>query len=132
VAPAFRPIRSKEELAQDRNPKPYPSIRSTGTVSLYAQANGKLQFRFIDVGQGDGAILIFPGGADAAFDIGRDMVDQNCDRPVAYYERLGIRKIDYLFIGHYHEDHIGCVASVWPRFVSDKGGSRTLLCEPVL
>ena len=71
-----------------------------GTVSLYARANGKLQFYLIDVAQGDGAILIFPGGADAAFGIGRDMVDQNCDKRVAYYERLGIRKIGYLFTSH--------------------------------
>jgi beta-lactamase superfamily II metal-dependent hydrolase len=89
-------------------------------LSAVCAGQGQVALHFIDAGQGGGAILIFPGGADAAFDIGRDMVDQNCDKPVAYYKRLGIRKIEYLFITHYHEDHIGCVASVCPRFVSTR------------
>jgi len=82
------------------------------TAPIWAQANGKLQLHFIDVGQGDGAILISPGGQAAAFDIGRDMVSQTCDKPVAYYAQLGIRQLDYLFASHYHEDHIGCVPNI--------------------
>jgi competence protein ComEC len=81
-------------------------------ASMWAQANGKLQLHFIDVGQGDGAILISPGGQTVAFDIGRDMVGGSCDKPVAYYDQLGIRKLDYLIVSHYHEDRIGCVPSV--------------------
>jgi beta-lactamase superfamily II metal-dependent hydrolase len=96
-------------------------------ASLWAQANGKLQLHFIDVGQGDGAILISPGGQTVAFDIGRDMVTMNCDKPVAYYGQLGIRKLDYLIVSHYHEDHIGCVpsilASVSVDHVADRGQS---------
>jgi beta-lactamase superfamily II metal-dependent hydrolase len=42
-------------------------------ASMWGQANGKLQLHFIDVGQGDGAILISPGGQVVAFDIGQDM-----------------------------------------------------------
>ncbi|MGA9623466.1 MAG: MBL fold metallo-hydrolase [Bryobacteraceae bacterium] len=96
-------------------------------ASMWAQANGKLQLRFIDVGQGDGAILISPGGQTVAFDIGRDMVGMNCDKPLAYYDQLGIRKLDYLIVSHYHEDHIGCVpsvlASVGVDHVEDRGQS---------
>ncbi|MGP8243278.1 MAG: ComEC/Rec2 family competence protein [Bryobacteraceae bacterium] len=96
-------------------------------ANIWAQANGKLQIHFIDVGQGDGAILISPGGQVVAFDIGRDMVSQNCDKPVAYYAQLGIRQIDYLFVSHYHEDHLGCVpnilASAGAGQVEDRGQS---------
>jgi len=82
------------------------------TTSVWAQANGKLQIHFIDVGQGDAALLISPGGQVVAFDIGRDMVSQNCDKPVTYYSQLGLPEIDYLVVSHYHEDHIGCVPQV--------------------
>jgi beta-lactamase superfamily II metal-dependent hydrolase len=96
-------------------------------ASVWAQANGKLQIHFIDVGQGDGAILISPGGQVVAFDIGQDMVSQNCDKPAAYYNQLGIQKLDYLIISHYHEDHIGCVPqilrSVRVDQVEDRGQS---------
>src|SRR5580700_10064530 len=44
---------------------------------LWAQGNDKLQLHFIDVGQGDGAILISPGGQVVAFDIGQDLVHRN-------------------------------------------------------
>src|SRR5271157_32620 len=113
----------------------YMRVRLLGTAvcvflaaaSMWAQANGKLQMHFIDVGQGDGAILISPGGQTVAFDIGRDMVGMNCDKPVAYYDQLGIRKLDYLIVSHYHEDHIGCVpsvlASVSVDHVEDRGQS---------
>ena len=96
-------------------------------ASMWAQANGQLQIHFIDVGQGDGAILISPLGQTVAFDIGRDMVGGSCDKPVAYYRQLGIRKLDYLIVSHYHEDHIGCVpsilASVSVDHVEDRGQS---------
>ena len=42
------------------------------TAALFSQlalgqANGKLQLHFMDVGQGDGAVLISPQGEKAAF-----------------------------------------------------------------
>ena len=39
-------------------------------VCLLGQANGKLQLHFIDVGKGDGALLISPGGETVLFDNG--------------------------------------------------------------
>src|SRR2546428_800537 len=49
-----------------------------------AQANGKLQIHHIDVGQGDGAVLISPGGQVVVFDAGEDMKRHDCTRPVSY------------------------------------------------
>src|SRR6266850_1147279 len=92
---------------------------------VYAQANGKLQIHFMDVGQGDGAILISPNGETVLFD---DGVLKHCDKPVAYLEGLGITRIDYHITSHYHSDHIGCASQVLQEFplqkdALDRGGS---------
>ena len=95
-------------------------------VSLaYGQANGKLQIHFIDVGQGDGAVLISPQGEVVLFDNG---VRNKCDRPVSYLQQLGVTQIDYHITSHYHADHIGCTTEVLGEFplqktAFDRGGS---------
>ena len=83
---------------------------------LFAQQNGKLQLHFMDVGQGDGAVLISPQGQVVLFDAGEDLKLKSCDKPLAYLRQLGINKIDYLIISHYHFDHIGCVPEVLAQF----------------
>jgi beta-lactamase superfamily II metal-dependent hydrolase len=55
------------------------------------QANGKLQIHYMDVGQGDSAVLISPKGQVVFFD---DGAYRNCDRPVAYLQQLGVTAID--------------------------------------
>lgn len=83
------------------------------SVSAFGQGNGKLQIHYMDVGQGDGAILISPNGETVLFDNG---VWRNCDKPLAYLESLGVTKIDYMIISHYHADHFGCTQQVVSRF----------------
>ncbi len=75
--------------------------------------NGKLQIHFMDVGQGDGALLVSPQGQTVLFDDGKRL---NCDAPVSYLQQLGITKIDYLIVSHYHDDHIGCTTEVLNEF----------------
>jgi beta-lactamase superfamily II metal-dependent hydrolase len=58
----------------------------------WAQANGKFQIRFMDVGQGDGALLLSPGGEMVLFD---DGTSKDCTKPVFCLHSLGITKIDY-------------------------------------
>jgi beta-lactamase superfamily II metal-dependent hydrolase len=81
-----------------------------------AQSNGKLQIHHMDVGQGDGAILISPGGEVVVFDVGEDMKKRDCTKPVSYIDQLGIKHIEYLFVSHYHFDHIGCIPAVLQQF----------------
>jgi len=93
--------------------------------SLFGQANGNLQLHFIDVGQGDGALLISPMGETVLFDDGRQGV---CEKPVSYLQSLGINKIDYHIASHYHLDHIGCAPQVFQiaplqKVAYDRGGS---------
>src|SRR5512139_4210340 len=81
--------------------------------AAFGQANGKLQIHYIDVGQGDAAVLISPNGETVLFD---DGVAKYCDMPVSYLQQLGVTKIDYHIASHYHDDHIGCASEVMRAF----------------
>ena len=100
-------------------------LHLAAALPALAQANGKLQIHFMDVGQGDGAILISPQGETVLFD---DGVRNFCDKPLSYLQQLGITKIDYHIASHYHDDHIGCTNQVLTQFplqkqAIDRGGS---------
>lgn len=71
-----------------------------------AQANGKLQIHHVNVGQGDGILLVSPLGQTALFDDGQYL---NCTGIKTYLQGLGITVVDYHFASHYHADHIGCI-----------------------
>lgn len=76
-------------------------------VTAFAIAgNGKLQIHHIDVGQGDGALLISPNGQTALFDDGNYL---DCSGIKTYLQGLGITTVDYHFCSHYHSDHLGCL-----------------------
>lgn len=65
---------------------------------------GKLTVHFIDVGQGDAALLTFPDGTVAMIDTG---TAESSSAVVAYLKRWDIKRIDLLFLSHMHSDHIG-------------------------
>jgi hypothetical protein len=97
------------------------------SASASSQSTGKLQIHYIDVGQGDAAVLISPLGEVVLFDNG---VLNQCGKPLAYLQSLGITKIDYHIASHYHSDHIGCTGAVLGMFplqiaAYDRGGSYT-------
>lgn len=83
-----------------------------GLSSAYAGGNGKLQIHFIDVGQGDAALLVSPQGETIMFDNGNSKA---CEKPLAYLESIGIQEIDYHVATHYHADHIGCASQVFSQ-----------------
>jgi len=71
-----------------------------------ALGNGKLQIHHVDIGQGDGMLLISPQGQTAFFD---DGTYTNCTGIISYCQSLGITSVDYHFLSHYHADHLGCI-----------------------
>lgn len=80
-------------------------------------ADGNLQIHHIDMGQGDSAVMITPSGTVVMFDIGRDIAKKkDCNAEIDYLDQLGVKHIDYLFVSHYHFDHIDCVPEVLQRF----------------
>jgi competence protein ComEC len=80
---------------------------------MMGQPNGKFQMHFINVGQGDAALLITPEGKTVLFDEGQSY---DCELPVKYLYSLGLKSIDYLVTSHYHEDHIGCTKQILDEF----------------
>jgi competence protein ComEC len=84
------------------------------------RGDGRLHVTFLDVGQGDSAFVVFPGGSTllvdagglssaASFDIG--------DRVVAPVIRdAGFRRIDCLALTHGDPDHIGGAGSILREF----------------
>jgi beta-lactamase superfamily II metal-dependent hydrolase len=77
---------------------------------LAGLGNGKLQIHHIDVGQGDGAIIISPQGQIVLVD---DGTYTNCSQFLNYVQSLGITNVDYHFASHYHADHIGCLCDLF-------------------
>jgi len=69
---------------------------------------------FLDIGQGDGALLQFPNGKTMLIDAGnRSPYFDYGERVVLpYLRRRGIRRVDVVVASHAHSDHIGGLASV--------------------
>ena len=114
VMPAVLSPSSTRPEPQPPLPQPAPNVSSTFTPSTAnTLGNQKLQIHFMDVGQGDGALLISPQGETVLFDNGKR---GDCDLPVSYLQQLGVTKIDYMIASHYHDDHIGCTSDVLSEF----------------
>jgi competence protein ComEC len=64
---------------------------------------GEVQFHFIDVGQGDAALIRTEKG-DILIDAGTNSSEEELK---AYLDRLGVTDIEYAIFTHPHEDHIG-------------------------
>lgn len=93
-------------------------VLTLASASSRAQvADGNLQIHHMDIGQGDAAVLISPKGTVVLFDSGRDMAKRkDCSNEIGYLDQLGVKQIDYLFVSHYHYDHIECVPEVLQHF----------------
>jgi len=93
--------------------------------SLRQNTTGDLKACFLDVGQGDSAVVLF---RDKVILIDAGEPDQG-DRIVADLKRLGVTRIDLLVATHPHSDHIGGMQKVLAAFpvgrVLDSGLSST-------
>jgi competence protein ComEC len=90
-------------------------------VSLLGrEGDGRLHITFLDVGQGDSALLRFPRGATMLVDAGGVAGAGSFDigaRVVAPVLRdAGLRHLDYLVLTHGDPDHIGGAAAVIAEF----------------
>jgi competence protein ComEC len=91
---------------------------ATAAVPGSADGAGDLALHFLDVGQGDAAVLRTPKGrwvvidggpAGERFDAGRRIV-------VPFLERHGAREVAAVVVSHAHLDHIGGIPAVLGRF----------------
>ncbi|MGH2712112.1 MAG: ComEC/Rec2 family competence protein [Actinomycetota bacterium] len=74
-------------------------------------AGESLTATFLDVGQGDAALVRSPGGATVLVDAGPDEQDLAVD-----LARLGVRRIDLAVATHAHADHVAGFPAVLARF----------------
>ena len=80
---------------------------------------GDVEVNFVDVGQGDCAVVITPHGKCLIFDTGgvrEKMFDVGGRVVVPYLKHENIRAVDKIFLTHVHEDHSGGAGAVIKKF----------------
>jgi len=102
----------------------------TSALSLPAMAaEGTLKIVSIDVEGGGGTLFVTPEGKSLLIDTGwpggagllpsPDGAKNSADRIAAAAKKLGLSKIDYLIITHYHMDHVGGAMELVKRIPVD-------------
>ncbi len=89
-------------------PRPASEVRS----------RERMRVTYLDVGQGDAAVVEFPGGTSLVIDAGPRQRDFDAGARVVapFLLRRGIKEIDYLCFSHLHSDHIGGIPALLDRF----------------
>lgn len=110
-----------------------------GAAPAMAKDNA-LQMVAIDVEGGGGTLFVTPEGKSLLIDTGNpEQSRATGDNPssariAAAAEALGVKKIDYLLITHYHGDHIGGFEGLLARMpvgtVIDHGANRETTASP--
>ena len=103
-------------------------LTSALAVPAFA-AGGTLKIVSIDVEGGGGTLFVTPEGKSLLIDTGwpsgagllpsPDGAQNSADRIAAAARKLGLSKIDYLIITHYHMDHVGGVMDLVKRIPVD-------------
>jgi competence protein ComEC len=83
-----------------------------------ANSGSGLALHFLDVGQGDGAVLRTPAGRWILIDAGPRSSHSDAGRRVVvpFLASQGARQLEMVVVSHAHADHLGGVASVLDRF----------------
>lgn len=86
--------------------------------SLFDDQIGKLQVTFLDVGQGDAAVIRFPQGQTVLVDAGPISSGMNAGEKIVapYLRKQGISTIDAVISTHPHADHIGGMPYIMEHF----------------
>lgn len=104
-----------------------------------ADSRGRLKVTFVNVGQGDAAVLHFPNDACMVIDGGerKDNLDAGERYMVPVLRYYGVKRIKYLVGSHAHSDHIGGLETildhigvdtlVLPNYPAQTGIYRSLL-----
>jgi competence protein ComEC len=87
-------------------------------VSASADGGDGLALHFLDVGQGDGALIRTPAGHWLAIDAGPVSGRDDAGRRVVtpFLQRQGVRALAAILVSHAHADHMGGVPSLLRRF----------------
>lgn len=88
------------------------------TVFMVVPSERRFEMTFLDIGQGDTAVVRFPEGQVMVIDAGTRFGEWDIGRAVVapYLWQQRIRTIDYLVATHPQRDHIGGMISILRRF----------------
>ncbi|HJX65626.1 MAG TPA: ComEC/Rec2 family competence protein [Polyangia bacterium] len=93
-----------------------------GAAAQGPKPTGRLRIDFLDVGQGDAAVVTSPAGKTVLIDGG---LPEAGNTVAAFLDGHGIGMLDLVFLTHRHADHLGGL-----RAVVDKHGTRMFLDAP--
>ena len=80
-------------------------LLACGAALLTARS---LEIYFIDVEGGQSTLFVAPSGETLLMDVGYGGFNgRDAGRILAAAKTAGVKRIDYLVISHYHEDHVG-------------------------
>ncbi|MEW5798031.1 MAG: DNA internalization-related competence protein ComEC/Rec2 [Bacteroidota bacterium] len=87
-------------------------------ISFLSGSEKKLKVSFLDVGQGDAAVIELPAGETIVVDAGPISAAYNAGEMVVapFLRRRGISTIDALITSHPHADHLGGVPYLMKNF----------------
>ena len=94
------------------------------------RGEGELQVHFLDVGQGDSILILFPDGKDMLIDCGTtsggswEAVDEYMD------DYVTDGQLDYLMLTHTDKDHVGYLPDVLEKYDVDIVFMPNVLSEP--
>ena len=80
--------------------------------SLTPRSSGDMRIHFLDVGQGDCAVIELPDGKNIMIDAGNGKTETT-NNILRYIHELGIKKFDYLIASHGDLDHVGGMKTVF-------------------
>lgn len=85
-----------------------------------SENNSTMRITFLDVGQGDSALIELPGGRNILVDAGSGGDEEQFDSGRAvvapYLWNRGIVRLDAIIVSHFHEDHLGGIIYMLENF----------------
>lgn len=81
------------------------------SADSFVQSDGNLQIRFLDIGQGDCALIQLPDGKNMLIDGGKNNGETE-EKIIKTLTDLGIDTIDYGVLTHTDSDHVGGMDAV--------------------
>lgn len=89
------------------------AITLCALLAVPAAQGQKLEVYFIDVEGGQATLFVTPSGQSMLIDTGYPgFEDRDVKRVVGTIKQVGLTKLDYFLVTHYHEDHVGNAAAI--------------------